>query len=125
MFQPQILQKKKNLFLILMWVCSSENCLDRDRTEQALDYSSIVTHLAHLHCVEQVSVHVSGCAGSARSAFVDGRGFVVICRVFSLQGAAPGQNALLPETRGDRKSGPEGAGRRRLQVSSTTAMLWC
>lgn len=39
--------------------------------------------------------------------------------VFSVQGAAQGQNALLPETRGDRKPGPEGARRRGLQVSST------
>lgn len=39
--------------------------------------------------------------------------------VFSAQGAAQGQNALLPETRGDRKPGPEGTRRRGLQVSST------
>lgn len=39
--------------------------------------------------------------------------------VFSVQGAAQGQNAVLPETRGDRKPGPESARRLGLQVSST------
>lgn len=37
--------------------------------------------------------------------------------VFCVQGAAPRQNALLLETRGDRKPGPERAGWGRLQVS--------
>lgn len=43
--------------------------------------------------------------------------------VFSVQGAAPRQNALLPETRGDRKPGPERAGWGRLQVSYTDILL--
>lgn len=34
-----------------------------------------------------------------------------------MQSAAQGQNALLPETRGDWKPGPESAGWSRVQVS--------
>lgn len=55
---------------------------------------------------------VSGCVGCAHSAFCGWTGLCLTGRIFSPQGAAPGQNALLPETRGDRKSGPEGARRR-------------
>lgn len=40
-----------------------------------------------------------------------------------MQGAAPCQNALLPETRGDRKLGPERARRGRIQVSYTDINL--
>lgn len=38
---------------------------------------------------------------------------------FCMQGAAQGQNALLPETGGDRKPGPAGTRRRGRKVSST------
>lgn len=62
-------------------------------------------------------------AVSARSAFVGGQGLCCDQWVFSVQGAAQGQNAVLPETRGDRKPGPEGARRRRIQVSCSDVTL--
>lgn len=51
--------------------------------------------------------------------FLHGQHFCTLCNdwwAFSVQGAAPCQNALLPKTRGDRKPGPERAWWGRLQV---------